>query len=67
MLEEIERPERLELRPAEHPLHEDLNTVGDRLYRVQGIAQHYAELLTKQAKALNAQLQASGPTQTEAG
>lgn len=55
MLQQIERPERLELRLAEHPLHEDLNTVGNSLYQVLGIAAHYSELLTKQMKALTAQ------------
>jgi hypothetical protein len=55
MLEQIDRQERLELRVAEHPLHEDLNTVGNSLYQVQGIAAHYSELLTKQAQALATQ------------
>lgn len=52
MLERIERQERLELHKAEHPLHEDLNTVGNCLYQVQSIAEHYAELLSKQVQAL---------------
>ncbi len=57
MFAQIERPERLELRTAEHPLHEDLNTVGDCLYQVQGLADHYSGLLTKQMQALAAQAQ----------
>lgn len=55
MLEQIDRQERLELRVAEHPLHEDLNTVGNCLYQVHGVAAHYSELLTKQAQALATQ------------
>ena len=55
MLQQIDRPERLELRTAQHPLHEDLNTVGDCLYQVQGLADHYSELLTKQMHALAVQ------------
>lgn len=57
MFAQIDRPERLELRTAQHPLHEDLNTVGDCLYQVQGLADHYSELLTKQMQALAAQAQ----------
>jgi len=52
LLEAINRPERVSTTPANHPLHEDLSTVGAGLYQLQGLAPEYESLLAQQAATL---------------
>ena len=59
LLGELQRPDRVQLTPIQHPLHEDLHTAGAALHRVLGLASRYAALLSRQLERLNRQPEAT--------
>ncbi len=59
LLATLQRPDRVELTPLTHPLHEDLQTAGAGLHRVLGLGSRYAALLARQLERLNRQPEAT--------